>query len=286
MLALGMAVLGAIVDMQVTDAIGPLFQGCYLVGSVAAIAAVRRRSLFGPMVQPPLILAGTVPVIVLTGSGLPSGSDTLAKVLAISTPLINAFPIMAITTALTVGIGFYRMYRQRDPHGAKGAGPKRERESARQDGKERRKSGRGRQSDDDRPRDRAEEARRPGPAASGQGERRPAPDERSRRGPERPWEGGAAGRGGERGRSEGPRREPARIDPTRGELGRATPKGPRGPRPRPPAPPPDAEGGPRRPGRPPMDEPPPGGKGGRPRGPAGPTGRPPRRGRPWEDDRG
>lgn len=277
---MGTAVVGAIVDLQITDSIGALFQGCYLVGSVAAIAAVRRGNLFGPMVAPPLVLAVTVPTLVLTASGLPSGSDTLAKILAISTPLINAFPIMAITTGLTVGIGFYRIYRERDPHGQQRTDSKRERDSARQGGKDRDRGGRGGSGGGKRPRDGVDEPRRPGPgAAAGQGGRRQPQEEQARRGRGRPGEG----RGGERGKDDRPQRESVRIDPTRADLGRSAPKSPHR---RPPAPP-DAGGGPRRPRPTPPEEPPRGRKPEPPQQPrGGRSGMPPRRNRPWEDDRG
>ncbi|SFP36225.1 hypothetical protein SAMN05421810_102363 [Amycolatopsis arida] len=116
LLAFGLAVLGAVVGQQFGNPHGLLFQVCYFLGAVAAVAAVRRRNLFGPMVQPPLVMAVTVPGMVLLGPGLPANSDTLAKVLAIGRPLINGFPAMAITTAVTVGIGVYRMFRERDPN--------------------------------------------------------------------------------------------------------------------------------------------------------------------------
>lgn len=115
LLAFGLALLGAAMNLQMEDSLGILFQGCYFVGAVAAVAAVRRRNLFGPMVQPPLVLGITVPTVVLLGSGLPENSDTLAKALAIGTPLINGFPTMAITTGVTLAIGIFRLYRERDP---------------------------------------------------------------------------------------------------------------------------------------------------------------------------
>jgi hypothetical protein len=115
LLAFGLALLGAGMNLQMEDSLGIFFQGCYFVGSVAAVAAVRRRNLFGPMVQPPLVLGITVPAVVLLDSGLPENTDTLAKALAIGTPLINGFPTMAITTGVTLAIGIFRLYRERDP---------------------------------------------------------------------------------------------------------------------------------------------------------------------------
>lgn len=115
LLALGTAVVGAVLATLLTDGLGLPFQLIYLVGCLAAVAMVQRRNLFGPMVQPPLVMAVTVPVIVLTVSSLPESNDTLANVFAVSTPLINSFPVMAIATALTVALGVYRIYRERDP---------------------------------------------------------------------------------------------------------------------------------------------------------------------------
>ncbi|MGH3626391.1 MAG: DUF6542 domain-containing protein [Sciscionella sp.] len=114
LLALGLAVVGAFVDLKMQNTLGRVFQGAYFVGCVGAICLVRRRSLFGPMVQPPLILGITVPLVVLLGGpALTGGLKT--KVLAVSAPLINGFPTMAITTAITVGVGVARIYLQRRP---------------------------------------------------------------------------------------------------------------------------------------------------------------------------
>ncbi|TVT19119.1 hypothetical protein LWP59_33480 [Amycolatopsis acidiphila] len=115
LLAFGLALVGAIADMQLQNTLGWVFRICYFVGAVAAICAVQRRSIFGPMVQPPLVLAVTVPLVVLLVSGLPANSDTLAKALAVGTPLINGFPMMAITTGFTLAIGIVRLYRERNP---------------------------------------------------------------------------------------------------------------------------------------------------------------------------
>jgi hypothetical protein len=112
-LGFGLALVGAFLDQIITDNLSTLFHACYIVGSLGAILAVQRKSLFGPMVQPPLAMAVAVPLVVLTASGLPEGSDMLSKALAIGTPLINSFPIMAGTTAATVLVGIVRMVKQR-----------------------------------------------------------------------------------------------------------------------------------------------------------------------------
>ncbi|WP_236789267.1 DUF6542 domain-containing protein [Amycolatopsis sp. GM8] len=115
LVAFGLSLVGAIADMQIQNNLGWLFRVCYFVGAVGAICAVQRRSLFGPMVQPPLTLAITVPLVVLLITGVPANSDMLAKALAVGTPLINGFPTMAVTTACTLAIGIARLYRERNP---------------------------------------------------------------------------------------------------------------------------------------------------------------------------
>ncbi|GAB2780485.1 hypothetical protein GCM10027199_64530 [Amycolatopsis magusensis] len=114
LLGFGLAALGAVASLQITDNLELIFQGAYFVGAVGAVAAVQRRSLFGPMVQPPLILAVTVPAALLF-SGTPTGDDKFSTALAIATPLINGFPTMAITTGAALALGFYRVFRERDP---------------------------------------------------------------------------------------------------------------------------------------------------------------------------
>ncbi|WP_158888667.1 DUF6542 domain-containing protein [Amycolatopsis anabasis] len=116
LLGFGLSVVAAFGDMQLQNTLTLLFQACYFLGAVGAICAVQRRSLFGPMVQPPLILAITVPGVILFASGLPASSDTLQKALAVGTPLINGFPTMAVTTGVVLAVGFFRIYRERDPN--------------------------------------------------------------------------------------------------------------------------------------------------------------------------
>lgn len=114
LLAVGLAVTGAVLDVRMHNSLGSVFQVAYLLGCVAAICLVRRKNLFGPMVQPPLILGFTVPITVLLYSQrMTAGLE--AKALAIGSPLINSFPAMAIATVLTVIIGVARIFLQRPP---------------------------------------------------------------------------------------------------------------------------------------------------------------------------
>ncbi|MFI5558312.1 DUF6542 domain-containing protein [Amycolatopsis japonica] len=111
----GLAILGAFVDMMMQKDLGLLFKACYALGAVAAVVAVQRRGLFGPMVQPPLVLAVTVPGVILLTSDGSKGTDLLSRAFDVGTPLINGFPTMAITTGVTLAIGIFRIYRERDP---------------------------------------------------------------------------------------------------------------------------------------------------------------------------
>ena len=111
---LGITGVGVFADLERIHKLGWIFQACYFIGCVLAVLWVQRRGLFGPMVQPPLILAFTVPSVVLATSGGGSGGLS-AKALAVGTPLVNGFPTMAVTTGITVLIGLVRIVRQRPP---------------------------------------------------------------------------------------------------------------------------------------------------------------------------
>lgn len=118
LLALGLSIVGAVIDMNSSGNLGKIFEATYFIGCVGAVLMVRRRNLFGPTVQAPLILAVTIPVVVLLTKGLPAGSSTMSKLLALGVPLVTGFPTMAITTGATVVIGGIRWLAQRKPVGA------------------------------------------------------------------------------------------------------------------------------------------------------------------------
>lgn len=116
-LAVVLTALGVFVDVLRIGTLGVIFGITYVVGCVLAVGWVRRRNLFGPMVQPPLLVVVLVPAIVLlvgdTGPGL---TET---VLMVGAPLVNGFPIMAVATGLTLLIGLLRLIVQRTgPHDA------------------------------------------------------------------------------------------------------------------------------------------------------------------------
>jgi hypothetical protein len=112
-IALGFTGLGVFIDLERINGLGTVFKGCYFVGCVLAVCWVKRRALFGPIVQPPLLLAFAVPAVVLAAGGAGTNGGTAARLLAIATPLLNGFPTMAVTTAfvLVIGIGRYRVQR-------------------------------------------------------------------------------------------------------------------------------------------------------------------------------
>jgi hypothetical protein len=114
LLAFGLSAVAAVVDMQRQDSLGKIYQGAFIVGCVAAIGLVRRRSLFGPMVQPPLVFAITaVGAVALLSAKSASGLKAL--LLSVALPLTSNFPTMGGTTAAVVAIGLYRWWRERDP---------------------------------------------------------------------------------------------------------------------------------------------------------------------------
>jgi hypothetical protein len=90
-----------------------VFTICHIAGCVLAVAWVRRDGLFGPMVQPPLLVAAAVPVVVLLAGSPRPGQGVADRLLEIGAPLVNAFPIMAGTTGAVLVLGFLRIFLQR-----------------------------------------------------------------------------------------------------------------------------------------------------------------------------
>jgi len=122
-IALALAASGVFADLQRINRLGLVFQACYFLGCLIAIAAVERRGLFAPTVQPPLILAVTVPGVILLAGGAPASGGLTAKALAVGTPLINGFPTMALTTGVTLAVGLLRLLTQRAPASERSAFP-------------------------------------------------------------------------------------------------------------------------------------------------------------------
>ena len=127
-IALGFTGLGVFIDLNRINGLGGIFKGCYFAGCVLAVCWVKRRALFGPMVQPPLLLAVAVPTVVLASGEDGSGGGGLTDhLLSIGAPLLNGFPTMAVATAFAVAIGLARYALQRPT----GAEPTRRRTPAR-----------------------------------------------------------------------------------------------------------------------------------------------------------
>jgi hypothetical protein len=109
-LALGLSIIGAVIDEKANANIATIFRTAYVIGCVVGVCMVRRRNLFGPMVQPPLILVVVVPLVAAALDSKPG-----SKVLVIGPQLIQNFPVMAITTGVTVVLGVIRYLVQRRP---------------------------------------------------------------------------------------------------------------------------------------------------------------------------
>jgi hypothetical protein len=109
-LALGavLTAAGIAVDLLSSGELGVVFTACFAGGCILATAWARRDSLFVPLVQPPLLLAVGVPAVVVATGSLPKSGGTASTLLAIGGPLVNAFPTLAITTAICLGLGFVR----------------------------------------------------------------------------------------------------------------------------------------------------------------------------------
>ncbi len=113
--AAALTVLGVFLDLLRTGRLGTVFTVCYVGGCVLAVAWVRRRSLFGPMVQPPLLPAAAVPLVVLLAGSPRPDTGASERLLTIGAPLVNSFPTMAWTTAAAVALGTARLLVQRTP---------------------------------------------------------------------------------------------------------------------------------------------------------------------------
>ncbi|MDD7923413.1 DUF6542 domain-containing protein [Actinomycetospora chibensis] len=101
-------VAGVAIDLVLSGELGVAFTACFAGGCILATAWSRRDSLFVPLVQPPLLLAVGVPVVVVATGSLPRSGGTASTLLAVGGPLVNAFPTLAITTAVCLALGFIR----------------------------------------------------------------------------------------------------------------------------------------------------------------------------------
>jgi hypothetical protein len=112
-LAAALTALGVLVDLTRIGNLGTVFTICHISGCVLAVVWVRRNGLFGPMVQPPLLVAASVPVVVLLAGSPRPGQGVTERLLVIGAPLVNAFPVMAWATGTVLVVGLVRIVLQR-----------------------------------------------------------------------------------------------------------------------------------------------------------------------------
>jgi hypothetical protein len=111
--AAALTAIGVFVDLTWVGNLSTVFTVCHISGCVLAVAWVRRSGLFGPMVQPPLLVAAAVPVVVLLAGSPRPGQGVSEQLLVIGAPLVNAFPVMAWATGSVLALGLLRVLLQR-----------------------------------------------------------------------------------------------------------------------------------------------------------------------------
>lgn len=104
--------IGIAIDLSRGNTLTRVFLVFYVLGCLAAVLAVAHRGIFAAMVQPPLILAITVPLVV-RALGTSTKGGLKDEVITLALPLVNGFPTMALTTLATVGLGIARIVVQR-----------------------------------------------------------------------------------------------------------------------------------------------------------------------------
>ncbi len=118
LLALLPPAAAAVFGLRVSQGLGMPFLIAYALCGLLAAGFVRRDGLVLAMFAPPLVMivAATIAVFVDT-SPTPRGLGPI--VLAIATPVVPRFPVMAATTAATLIIGLVRLlvarFRARRP---------------------------------------------------------------------------------------------------------------------------------------------------------------------------
>lgn len=115
--AAALTAIGVLVDLTRIGNLSTVFTICHIGGCVLAVIWVRRSGLFGPMVQPPLLVAAAVPAVVLMAGSPRPGQGVAEQLLVIGAPLVNAFPVMAWTTGIVLVLGLLRVVLQRPVNG-------------------------------------------------------------------------------------------------------------------------------------------------------------------------
>lgn len=113
LLAVVFTVAGAVADLWLTRSIGRVFQVAYALGCVLAVCTVRRRDVFAPIIQPPLVMAVVVPLVIIFDSDWAPGGNLVTHLLAAITPVLANFLVQAGVTVATVVIGLVRIILQR-----------------------------------------------------------------------------------------------------------------------------------------------------------------------------
>src|ERR1700759_1545004 len=100
---------GAYVDLTYDHGLGVPFQAAFGGGCVLSVLRVPRRTLFGPMVQPPLIMlfAGSPVVLLAGGHGL--GAGFTSQAIRVVTPLVENSMVQAGVTITTIVRGLIRL---------------------------------------------------------------------------------------------------------------------------------------------------------------------------------
>jgi hypothetical protein len=106
---------GAYVDSTFDHGLGVPFRAAYAGGCVLAVLLVRRRNLFGPMVQPPLILLFAASPVVLLTSGHGLSGSLSSQALTVGAPLVDNFMVQVGVTIATVVLGVIRLILTRRP---------------------------------------------------------------------------------------------------------------------------------------------------------------------------
>jgi hypothetical protein len=108
---------GAYADLTFDHGLGVPFQAAFAAGCVLSVLFVRRRNLFGPMVQPPLIMLFAASPVVLLVDGHGLGGSLTSNALTVGTPLVDNFMTQVGVTIATVVVGLIRLIltRRRKP---------------------------------------------------------------------------------------------------------------------------------------------------------------------------
>lgn len=107
LVALVFTAIGFGIDAIFGKELTSTFSAFYFLGCVAAVLAVRQRALFTAVVQPPLIMAVSVPIAAefVSGSATSSLRDMLLNV---AIPMVDRFPVMLAATIVVLVLGAFR----------------------------------------------------------------------------------------------------------------------------------------------------------------------------------